>query len=84
MTDSGIEDMKNLIAFMARSLVDKPDAVEVNGVEGERTCVFELVVDPEDLGKVIGKEGRTARAMRTLLSATSAKQKKRAVLEILE
>ncbi len=82
--DSGIDDMKELIAFMARALVDKPDAVDVTGVEGERTYVFELVVDPEDLGKVIGKEGRTARAMRTLLSATSAKQKKRAVLEILE
>jgi uncharacterized protein len=69
---------------MARSLVDEPDSVEVNVVEGERSIVYELVVAQTDLGKVIGKEGRTARAMRTLLAATSAKLRKRAVLEILE
>lgn len=79
-----MEEMKDLIAFMARSLVDEPEAVEVNAIEGERTVIFELVVAPEDLGKVIGKDGRTARAMRTLLAATSAKLRKRAVLEILE
>jgi len=79
-----MDEIKALIEFMARSLVDNPDAVEVTGVEGDRTLVFELIVAPEDLGKVIGKDGRTARAMRTLLAATSARQKKRAVLEILE
>jgi uncharacterized protein len=79
-----MEEMKELIAFLARSLVDEPDAVEVTAIEGERTIIFELSVAPGDLGKVIGKEGRTARAMRTLLAATSAKQRKRAVLEILE
>ncbi len=79
-----MEEMNNLITFMARSLVDDPESVEVTGVEGDRAIVFELVVAPDDLGKVIGKEGRTARAMRTLLAATSAREKKRAVLEILE
>ena len=79
-----MERMNDLILYVAQSLVDDPDAVEVNAVEGERTIIFELTVAPSDLGKVIGKDGRTARAMRTLLAATSAKLKKRAVLEILE
>jgi predicted RNA-binding protein YlqC (UPF0109 family) len=65
-------------------LVDEPDAVEVNVVEEDRAIVLELTVAPDDLGKVIGKEGRTARAMRTLLSATSARMRKRAILDILE
>jgi predicted RNA-binding protein YlqC (UPF0109 family) len=65
-------------------LVDDPDAVEVNVVEEDRAIVLELTVAPDDLGKVIGKEGRTARAMRTLLSATSARMRKRAILDILE
>jgi len=64
--------------------VDDPDAVEVNVVEEDRAIVLELTVAPDDLGKVIGKEGRTARAMRTLLSATSARMRKRAILDILE
>lgn len=81
---SEIDRLQELVSFMARSLVDEPDAVEVNVVEGERSIVYELVVAQTDLGKVIGKEGRTARAMRTLLAATSAKLRKRAVLEILE
>jgi len=64
--------------------VDDPDAVDVNVVEEDRAIVLELTVAPDDLGKVIGKEGRTARAMRTLLSATSARMRKRAILDILE
>ena len=79
-----MEDLKDLISFIAKALVDDPDAVEVRAVEGEKTIILELTVGDGDLGKVIGKDGRTARAMRTLLAATSAKQSKRAVLEILE
>lgn len=76
--------MKELIKFIAQALVDHPDKVEVSEVEGEQTSVIELKVAKEDLGKVIGKQGRTARAMRTILNAASTKIKKRAVLEILE
>lgn len=79
-----VDQMTDLVAFIARSLVDDPDAVEVTAVDGDRAVVFELVVAPDDLGKVIGKDGRTARAIRTVLAATSAKLRKRAVLEILE
>jgi uncharacterized protein len=79
-----MEDLSDLISFIAKALVDDPDAVEVRAVEGEKTIILELTVGDGDLGKVIGKDGRTARAMRTLLAATSAKQSKRAVLEILE
>jgi uncharacterized protein len=79
-----MDDLKDLIAFIAKALVDDPDSVEVRAVEGEKTIILELTVGDGDLGKVIGKDGRTARAMRTLLAATSAKQMKRAVLEILE
>ena len=76
--------MKELIEYIAKSLVDQPDVVKVTEVEGERTTVIELSVAKEDMGKVIGKQGRTAIAMRTLLSAFSTKQKKRAILEISE
>jgi predicted RNA-binding protein YlqC (UPF0109 family) len=76
--------MKELINYIAKALVDNPEQVEVSEVEGNRTSVLELKVAKEDLGKVIGKQGRTARAMRTILSAASAKLKKRSVLEILE
>jgi predicted RNA-binding protein YlqC (UPF0109 family) len=76
--------MKELIEFIAKALVDNPDEVRVTEVEGEVTSVIELRVAKPDLGKVIGKEGRTARAMRTLLTAASTKMKKRAVLEIIE
>ena len=76
--------MKELIKYIAQSLVDNPEQVEVSEVEGNQTSVLELKVAKEDLGKVIGKQGRTARAMRTILSAASAKIKKRTVLEILE
>ena len=76
--------MKDLIAYIAKVLVDKPEEVVVTEIEGEQTSVIELKVAKEDLGKVIGKQGRTARAMRTILSAASTKINKRSVLEILE
>lgn len=76
--------MKDLIRYIAEALVDYPDRVEVSEVEGEQTSVIELKVAKEDLGKIIGKQGRTARSIRTILSAASAKIKKRAVLEIIE
>ncbi len=76
--------MRELIEYIAKALVDNPDDVAVSEVEGEVTSVIELRVAKSDLGKVIGKEGRTARAMRTLLTAASTKIKKRAVLEIIE
>ena len=75
--------MKNLIEFIAKALVDHPEEVQVSEVEGEQTTVLELKVAQNDLGKVIGKQGRTARALRTILSAASTKAKKRTVLEIL-
>lgn len=76
--------LKDLIEIIAKALVDDPDGVKVAEVEGEQTSVIELKVSKEDLGKVIGKQGRTARAMRTILSAASTKIRKRSVLEILE
>ena len=76
--------MKDLISYMARALVDHPGKVSVSEVEGNQTTVLELKVAKGDIGKVIGKQGRTARAMRTILSAASAKLKKRRVLEIIE
>jgi predicted RNA-binding protein YlqC (UPF0109 family) len=76
--------MKELIKYIAQALVDSPELVEVVEVEGNQTSVLELKVAKEDLGKVIGRQGRTARAMRTILSAASAKIKKRTVLEIIE
>jgi predicted RNA-binding protein YlqC (UPF0109 family) len=76
--------MKDLIKYMAQALVDNPDMVEVSEVIGEQTSVLELRVAKEDLGKVIGKQGRTAKAMRTILSAASTKIRKRSVLEIIE
>ncbi|MCM0754715.1 KH domain-containing protein [Desulfovibrio aminophilus] len=76
--------LREMIEFIAKSLVDNPDQVHVSEVEGEQTSVIELKVAKEDLGKVIGKQGRTARAMRTLLGAASTKARKRSVLEILE
>lgn len=76
--------MKDLIEVISKALVDKPEEVEVTEVEGEQTTVIELKVSKDDLGKVIGKQGRTARAMRTILSAASTKIKKRSVLEIIE
>ncbi len=76
--------MKDLITYIAKALVDNPEEVSVTEVGGDQTTVLELKVAKEDLGKVIGKQGRTARAMRTILNAGSAKLKKRTVLEIVE
>jgi predicted RNA-binding protein YlqC (UPF0109 family) len=76
--------VKGLILMIAKSLVDKPDEVDLQEVIGEKTTVLELRVAKEDLGKVIGKQGKTDRAMRTILNATATKLKKRAVLEIIE
>jgi len=76
--------MKELILVMARALVDKPDEVEIKEIEGDVTTILELKVAKEDLGKVIGKQGKTAHAMRAILNATATKLKKRAVLEIVE
>jgi hypothetical protein len=76
--------MRTLIEFVTKALVDRPDEVVVREVVGEKTTVYELRVGEGDLGKVIGKHGRTIRAIRTLLSAAATKQNKRAVLEILE
>jgi predicted RNA-binding protein YlqC (UPF0109 family) len=76
--------LKELVTFIAKALVDHPEMVEVKEIEGEKTTVLELRVAPDDLGKVIGRQGRTARAMRTILNASATKLRKRAVLEILE
>ncbi len=79
-----MSELKELITFISRALVDLPDGVKVNEIIGEQTTVIELKVDKTDLGKVIGKQGRTARALRTILNAASTKLKKRSVLEIIE
>ena len=76
--------LRELVMTMAKALVDLPDEVDINEIDGDKTTVLELKVAKEDLGKVIGKQGRTARAMRTILSAAATKLRKRAVLEILE
>ena len=76
--------MRELVEYIARALVDEPGDVSVAEVEGERVTVIELRVAQTDLGKVIGKQGRTARAIRTILNANATKLKKRAVLEIVE
>ncbi|WP_456455372.1 KH domain-containing protein [Thermovibrio sp.] len=76
--------LKEMVECVAKRLVDNPDQVQVSETEGERTIVIELKVAPADLGKVIGKQGRTAKALRTLLSAAATKMGKRAVLEIIE
>jgi predicted RNA-binding protein YlqC (UPF0109 family) len=76
--------MKELLELIAKSLVDQPDDVEVREIEGEQTTVLELKVSPDDLGKVIGKQGRTARSIRTILASAGMKLKKRIVFEIIE
>ena len=76
--------MKELVEYVARALVDHPEDVRVRVVEGERVKVLELKVHPDDMGQVIGKQGRTAKAIRTLLSAAATKENIRAVLEIVE
>ncbi len=77
-------NLKELVKYIAQALVDYPEEVDVSEIEGTTTSVLELKVRKEDLGKVIGKQGRTARAMRTILSAASTKIRKRSVLEIIE
>ena len=79
-----MSELRELIDYVSKALVDIPDSVEVSEIEGEQTTVIELKVDKSDLGKVIGKQGRTARALRTILNAASTKLKKRSVLEIIE
>lgn len=76
--------MKELVSYIAKALVDFPEQVEVHQIEGEKTTILELKVASEDLGKVIGKQGRIAQAMRTVVRAAATKMNKRAVLEILE
>lgn len=75
--------MKEMIEYIAKSLVDKPDAVEVTEIEGSTSIILELRVAPEDMGRVIGRNGRVANAMRTLLRVQAAKQGKRVTLEIV-
>ena len=79
-----MDRLKELVTFIAQSLVDSPEKVEVHEITGEQTAVLELKVAQEDLGKIIGKQGKTAKAIRTILGAAAAKMRKRAVLEILE
>jgi uncharacterized protein len=79
-----MSELRDLIDYVSKSLVDMPEEVDVNEIVGEQTTVIELKVDKTDLGKVIGKQGRTARALRTILNAASTKLKKRSVLEIIE
>jgi hypothetical protein len=76
--------MKELVEAIAKALVDNPDQVQVNAIEGEQVTVLELRVHPTDLGKVIGRQGRTAKSIRTILGAAGMKLKKRLTLEILE
>jgi hypothetical protein len=76
--------MKELVELMAKALVDNPDQVEVTEIAGEHTLMIELKVAKEDMGKIIGKKGRNAQAMRTLLNAASAKLRKRVAFEIIE
>jgi predicted RNA-binding protein YlqC (UPF0109 family) len=76
--------MKDLVEAIAKALVDHPDQVQVKAVDGEQVTVLELRVHPEDLGKVIGRQGRTAKSIRTILGAAGMKIRKRLTLEILE
>ena len=77
-------EMKDLITYIAKSLVDQPELVKVTEVEGETTSIIELSVAKEDIGKIIGKQGKTATAIRTIMNAASNKMKRRSVLEIID
>ena len=79
-----MEAHKELVLFLARALVDQPDEVQVDVIESDRRVTLELTVAPDDLGKVIGKDGRTARAIRTLLSSMQTRSRRRVLLDILE
>lgn len=76
--------MKDLLEYLAKALVDNPEDVQVESIEGERSVILQLRVNPEDVGKVIGKQGRIAQAMRTLVKAAAMKQGKNAIVEILD
>ncbi len=76
--------MKDLLEFIAKSLVDNPEEVDVNQVEGERSLILELRVSPDDMGKVIGKQGRIAKAIRTVVNAAAVKENKRVIVEIVQ
>lgn len=78
------KEVKELVEFIVKKLVDHPEKVNVSEISGEQATIIELRVDARDLGKVIGKEGKTARSLRTIVHAVATKDKKRAVLEILE
>lgn len=78
-----MSNLKDLVEFLVRSLVDNPQEVKVNQIEGERTIIFEVRVASDDLGKVIGKEGRIANALRTIVKAAAMKEKKKVSLEII-
>jgi predicted RNA-binding protein YlqC (UPF0109 family) len=77
-------DYRELVEYMVKSLVDSPDKVEINEIEGEKSTILELKVTKEDIGKVIGKHGRIARAIRTIINASATKTGNRVVLEILD
>ena len=80
-----LEDaMKEFVEFIVKKIVDSPDQVEVSFIEGKSTAIIELRVAPEDVGKIIGKSGRTANALRTLVSAVASRQNQKVVLEIIE
>jgi predicted RNA-binding protein YlqC (UPF0109 family) len=79
-----VNELKELIEYIVKALVDNPEKVEVKEISGEKSIIYELKVGEGDLGKVIGKEGRTAKAVRTIITAAAMKQGKRTVLEILE
>lgn len=76
--------MKELLEYLARALVDKPDAVRVEVIEGEKSIILQLHVDPEDVGKVIGKQGRIAKAIRTVVRASAVKEGMKAIVEIID
>lgn len=84
MSSQNLSELAKMIEYISKMLVDFPDQVSVNEITGENTTVLELKVAKEDLGKVIGKQGRTARAVRTILTGASTKLRKRTVLEIVE
>jgi predicted RNA-binding protein YlqC (UPF0109 family) len=83
LNNGGAETVRELVEIIAKALVDFPDAVEVNEISGEQSIILELKVAPEDMGKVIGKQGRIAKAIRTVVKAAATKENKRVVVEII-